>query len=144
MRNQWLIIVAVGEKGVHYGTNHPYPRPLMELIHSANGNRWPWTLTRQGGVMYFLQSRSTFKLIEQFTERAKALRETLPLVRVGLAREILNRRFDWFGLTKQEIENNYALENRALGRAQGPQSYRQTLEYMEAESGFVPMLEVWR
>jgi hypothetical protein len=141
MSNQWLIIVAVGEKGVQYGNNHNYSQQIIEL-YATNGI--PLGLTQRGAVIYFLQSRNTFKQIEQFFERAELLRQTLPLLNIGLAREILHRKFDWFGLAKPRVEIDYALENLALERIRGSQNYRRTLEYMEAESGFGPMLEAWR
>ena len=142
MSNQWLIIVAIGEKGVRYGKNCSYLRPIVELLHSSDADSW--SLTRQGAVVYFLQSQRAFKRIESFFAQLETLRNAIPQIGIGLAREIVHCRFNWFGLVKQEIENNYELENQALERAQGPQSYRQTLEYIEAESGFGPMLKVWR
>jgi hypothetical protein len=128
MRKKWIIVAAVGERGVVYGNDHNMPMPLIELVSSCNADCW--TATAGGAIAYFLQSRRASERLECFFARAEALRESLPLLGVGIARVYSTDQLNWLGRLKRYFRVDAQTEQCALAGIQGAQTYRQMLEEM--------------
>ena len=130
MRKKRIILAAVGERGVTYGVSHGegtlMPDQFLELLITSGADSYD--LTRGGAIAYFLESRRTSKLLENFFTLAEALRGSRPKVGVGVAHETLVGQFDWLGRLKRNFQVDALTEKRALDNIQGVQTYRSILD----------------
>jgi hypothetical protein len=125
-----VIIVAVGEKGVAYGSREGrgMPREFLELLDKSQAASW--NLTRGGVVAYFGESRRIKRLLKTFCDRAEALRRTIPNLGIGVAHGLAVGQYNILGRLKPDYAD-YAMEQRALDNVQGPQTYRDIVDELE-------------
>ena len=126
MRKKRIIIAAVGEKGVSYGNHHSMPKEFLELVSASGADSW--TLTGGGAIAYFLDSRRVGGLLQRFFVRAESLRESMPLLGIGVTQEYLVGQFDWLGRLKRNFHVDIVVEQRALDGIQGAQTYQEILK----------------
>ena len=131
-----VIVAAIGEKGVRYGSGHGMPRILLELVSSRGA---PFFDYRPGGclIAYPVSARS-FGLMERFLSDAEAARETLPALSIGIAEcrvlvryQLLFRPhlhlFRKIGLYRKICVDPETIK-QVQAKVQGPQNYRDDFE----------------
>ena len=130
MRRKRIILAAVGERGVTYGVSHGkgtyMPDQLWELITISGADSCD--ATRGGAIAYFLESRRVPQLLESFFARTESLRESMPLIGIGVAQETLVGQFDWLGKLRRDFRLDPATMQSALDNIQGAQTYRAILD----------------
>jgi hypothetical protein len=125
-----VIIVAVGEKGVVYGSgDRSMPQEFFDLLDESRAASW--TLTRGGAVAYFADSRRTKHLLKSFFDRAEKLRESIPSLGIGVAHYLAIGQYNLFGRLKRDFDVNYSVEQNALDNVQGAQTYRDIFEELQ-------------
>jgi hypothetical protein len=130
-----FIVLAFGERGVTYGVSEKgegstIPWPLVELISLSKADSWD---LRQGGcIAYFLGSRRTLRILEDFVSRTETLRDAqFPTLGIGLAHGYLFGQCDWLGRLKRDFIADAATVNQALAGVQGAQTYREVLKELQ-------------
>lgn len=104
------------------------PIPLIELVFASKADSW--TLTQGGAIAYFLESRRVARLLDCFFAHAESLRDSMPLLGVGVAQDYLVGQINWFGSLKRNFKVNALTEQRALDGIHGAQTYREILKEM--------------
>ena len=115
--------------GIIKGSGIGIPPQLVELIRAPEVRHF--NLTRGGVIVYFVESRQVRRLLERFIARAEALRDSFPLLGIGVAQETLAGQFDWLGRLKRNFKVAALTEQCALEGIQSAQTYRGILQEIQ-------------